>query len=149
MYENVIDLHIVISVLFIIIALILIGRSLISLLRPLCFKKFDNILSIAFLAFMYVQLVSGVLLYFFLDPADGSNINSFEAVMKNNNLRFWAIEHVSLMLFALVLTQIGYIFLSRSTRDNKKFRNIGFFYGVSTLVVVISMVVALNNEGVI
>jgi uncharacterized membrane protein SirB2 len=90
-----------------------------------------------------------VLLYFFLNPAGESNINSFEAAMRNNNLRFWAIEHVSLMLFALVLSQIGYIFLNRSRQDDKKFRNIGFFYGVSTLVVIISMAVALNNEGII
>jgi hypothetical protein len=149
MYENVIDLHIVISVLFMVIALILISRSIASLVKKLIFNKLDSILSIAFLAFMYVQLVSGVLLYFFLNPAGESNINSFEAAMRNNNLRFWAIEHVSLMLFALVLSQIGYIFLNRSRQDDKKFRNIGFFYGVSTLVVIISMAVALNNEGII
>ena len=38
------------------------------------------------------------------------------------SLRFWAIEHIALMIFALFLTQLGRIFIKRATQSIRMFK---------------------------
>jgi hypothetical protein len=59
------------------------------------------------------------------------------------SLRFWAIEHIALMIFALFLTQLGRLFIRRSNNPVRKFKASLFYYGVALLLILFSVSIAL------
>jgi hypothetical protein len=53
------------------------------------------------------QLLLGVILYAFLSPYTATAMRSFGDAMRNDVLRFWAVEHATMMLAAVVLVHVG------------------------------------------
>ncbi|MFW6227167.1 MAG: hypothetical protein ACOC31_03600 [Bacteroidota bacterium] len=149
MYNFVINIHIVISSLFFLLAFFVVGLSVYKLTANKKFRSVDGLFGKGYLSFLYLQLISGSVLYFFLKPADNPQIITLEQAIEKSELRFWAIEHLAMMIFALTLAQIGYLFISKSNSDKQKHRNTLFFYGFSLAVVTISTSIALVREGVI
>jgi hypothetical protein len=54
-----------------------------------------------------VQLLLGVLLYFALSPITHAALADMAAAMRNSVWRFWAVEHPSLMILAVVFGHVG------------------------------------------
>ena len=68
-----------------------------------------------FMMVLDVQLLLGLLLYLVLSPFTAEALRNFGAAMRNPALRFWAVEHVSLMLAAVILAHVGRV-LARTAR---------------------------------
>jgi hypothetical protein len=85
-----------------------------------------------------VQLVIGLLLYFAVSPVMASIRANFAAAMPNPQLRFWAVEHLSGMVIALVLVHVGRV-LSRKaqTPASRRTRQM-ICYGLATLVMLLA-----------
>jgi len=90
---------------------------------------------------MDVQLLLGLLLYFVLESrvvqqtwfsALTSNIGS---IMGNSGLRFFAVEHFSVMLLAVILAHVATIMAKRGATSAKKFRNGAIYLTLSVLAV--------------
>lgn len=62
---------------------------------------------LAFLITMDLQLLIGLLLYFVLSPNTAAILNDFGAAMKDPGARFWAVEHIGLMMVAIVMVHVG------------------------------------------
>jgi hypothetical protein len=54
-----------------------------------------------------VQLLIGLLLYVALSPITTSAMQNMGAAMKNGSWRFWAVEHPTLMILAVVFAHLG------------------------------------------
>lgn len=143
MYEIVIRIHIIISSLFYITAAIVVSWSIIGWVKNFKASRTYNRFSFVFIHVLYLQLITGVTLYFFLKPEAQSAGLSIEEAALQSSLRFWAIEHVSLMLFALILSQIGRLLIKNITSDRKKFRAATLYFGVSFIGVFASAAMAL------
>lgn len=143
MYDIVVRLHYIVSSIFIILALVTTTWAIVGWVkdRP-CPRSFLS-LSWLFIHFLYLQLFSGIALYFFLKPEYNAGILTMEEAVKQSNLRFWAIEHVSLMFFALILSQVGRMLIKQISSDRRKYRAAVFYYGISFGVVLISALLAL------
>lgn len=144
MYDAVINFHIIISSCFILAGLLLLPLSLMAWLRgrvdrERLFRRVSGV----FLALLYVQFVTGLALYFFLKPDLYARMSSLEEAMEKSTLRFWAIEHVSLMIFALILSQIGWLFIRELDDRKRKYRAATFYYGFSFMVVLVSAAMAI------
>ena len=100
-------------------------------------------LSFFFTLFLYLELLTGIFLYIYLKYEIHTSGMSLEQAVRQSNIKFWVIEHVSLMLFALLLSQIGMLFIKQITSDRKKFRAATFYFGISFIVVLISGIMAL------
>lgn len=143
MYEVVIKLHYVISAIFLILALITTTWAIIGWAKDLpCPQSFLR-LSWVFIHVLYLQLLTGITLYFFLKPSSSSEVMTMEEALVQNSNRFWGIEHVSLMLFALILSQVGRMIIKQISSDRKKYRAATFYYGISLLVVMSSAMMAI------
>ena len=70
-------------------------------------QKVDNIIGIVFVSLMDLQFLTGFVLYFFLSPLTKIAFSDMGAAMKNADLRFYAVEHILIMLVAIVLVHIG------------------------------------------
>ena len=62
-----------------------------------------------------LQLVLGLLLYVALSPITAAVFEDFGAAMGDPVARFWAVEHIALMLVAVVVAHVGRI-LGRKAR---------------------------------
>ena len=54
-----------------------------------------------------LQVLFGLVLYFFLSPFTMSALSDFGGAMRNSQVRFWAIEHGFGMIVALALAHVG------------------------------------------
>ena len=68
-----------------------------------------------FMIVMDIQLLFGLALYLALSPTTAAIFGDFGAAMRDPVARFWAVEHISLMLLAIVMAHLGRI-LARKAR---------------------------------
>jgi hypothetical protein len=88
---------------------------------------------------MDVQLLLGLLLYVFLSPMTHSAFANFGAAMRDPISRFWAVEHIFLMVGALVAVHVGFAMAKRAVEPVAKHRRtaIGFSLAlVATLIAI-------------
>jgi len=98
-------------------------------------KKIDNISGLLFTMFVDIQLVVGLILYAFVSPITRSAFADFGAAMKNEVLRFYAIEHFVMMLIALILVHIGRSKSKKAVVVNKKHRSAAIFYTIALVII--------------
>ena len=65
--------------------------------------------------------------------------NGFGAVMKDAGSRFFAIEHTTGMLIAIILIHLGYSYSKKSVPDEKKQKRILLLFGLALLIILISI----------
>lgn len=97
-------------------------------------KKTDNLMGIIFTSLMDVQLLVGLVLYFFLSPITKFAFSDFGAAMKDSELRFYAVEHFLMMLIAVVLVHIGRAKSKKASTDAAKFKVATIFFGLAFVV---------------
>lgn len=64
-------------------------------------------LAAGFVHLTSLQLVLGLLLYGVLSPVTLAAMADMGAAMKDSSLRFWAVEHITMMLIAVGLAHVG------------------------------------------
>ncbi len=97
-------------------------------------KKTDNLMGIIFTSLMDLQLLVGLVLYFFLSPITKFAFSDFGAAMKDSELRFYAVEHFLMMLIAVVLVHIGRAKSKKASTDVAKFRIATIFFGLALVI---------------
>jgi len=107
-------------------------KSLIGLFGGLDYKKFDKILAVSFVGMMHLQLLIGLVLYFFYSPFITYN-------MSDANSRFWSVEHLALMLFAVIAAQVGRSISKKSNDSQVKFRFQSIFFGMSLVLMLLGI----------
>lgn len=138
MYKFLILFHVITSSFFMVVAITITVRSVTGLSKNLNYTKTDKYLSNLFMLLLYLTLVHGIVLYFFIDPSSKSTMD-VQSAIKQTSLRFWVVEHFYFMTFALILSQIGGIFIRKTTIDRNRFAYASFYYGIATLITVVSV----------
>jgi len=135
MYEGILVLHNTLRWLLLISLVITLARYLTGWLGNLPWKKLDNVLGIVFTSLMDLQLLLGLVLYFFLSPVMKAAFSDFGAAMKDAALRFYAVEHFSMMLIAVVLVHIGRAKSKKAKTDRKKFMTASIFFLIALVLI--------------
>ena len=138
MYKILLVLHIITSSVFLLVAIAVTARSIVRWSKNLKYSKTDKYMAYLFIALLYLTLVHGIIMYFFIDPSTKS-ANDIHHAIKQASLRFWVVEHFYFMTFALILSQIGGIFIRKTTIDRNRFAYASFYYGIATLITVVSV----------
>ena len=84
---------------------------------------------------MDIQLLLGLLLYFVFSPITKTAFQDFGAAMADSELRYFAVEHLLMMVIAVVLVHIGRALSRRADTDNSKYKRAAIFFTLSLLVV--------------
>jgi hypothetical protein len=69
----------------------------------------------------------------------GYNYLSADNTMKIVSKRLWPFEHIVLMLFVLLIANLGLIISLNTTSDIGKFRTILIYYSISILLIGLSL----------
>ena len=137
MHHIFITIHVWASILFSIVAVVFVFSLIKGIIHKSDYNRKLLFLENSFIILLYFGLILGISLYFFI-PQDNNVVMSMQQAQKAINSRFWSIEHFSVMLFALMLAQIGKIFTVRTTYSHSKFKYAIFYYGSATLITFIS-----------
>lgn len=129
-------IHSVLRWVVLLTALFAIIRSITGLSFRRGFMQADDRAGLWFTISMDLQLLIGIILYFFLSPTTTMALQNFAATMSVAASRFFAVEHLLLMVLATVAAHIG-----RAQRKKKalsaqqKHRRTLIWYAVALLLV--------------
>jgi hypothetical protein len=139
MYSGFLQLHDILRWFVLLALVITLVKYLTSWLGNHSWKKTDNILAIVFTSIMDIQLLTGLALYFFLSPLTKIAFSDMGAAMKNADLRFYAVEHIFLMLIAVVLVHIGRAKSKKALFDVSKFKIALIYFSLAFVLVIVGI----------
>jgi hypothetical protein len=142
-YSIAFKIHIVISTITLLAGIVTIVLSIHGLSRKREYERQDQGASLVFNVALYFQLILGFLIYYLLRTTLEGPIWEVPDTQNDASLRFWAIEHIALMIFALYLTQLGRIFIKRSKGARRKFRASLFYFSTSLGLILFSVGMAM------
>jgi hypothetical protein len=90
-----------------------------------------------YVSLMHLQLVVGLLLYLGLSPLMRAVLDNFGAALKNGQARFFAVEHASGMIVAVVFATLGSALARRRPDDRGKYRAAGLWFTLSLLTLLL------------
>jgi membrane protein DedA with SNARE-associated domain len=90
----------------------------------------------------HFQLLIGLILYFISPKV----IFAAES-MKEPLLRFFLVEHIALMLVAVVLITVGFIKFQKAEEQKKRHKITVIYYGIALLLMLVSIPWPFRNLG--
>ena len=98
------------------------------------FGESDRKVNLFTLIFTHVQVLIGLALYFM------GNRASFSAdTMKDSALRFFAVEHLAMMLIAAILITVGNAVSKKGTDDASKFKKTFVYFLIGLIVILVAI----------
>jgi len=102
------------------------------------FSKFDNSVRHTTATIAHVQLIIGLWLYF-ISPIVAYFLYNFSTAVHNRQVRFFGMEHVTMMLTGIILITIGSAKAKRKSTDQEKFRTMAIWFTIALLVILTSV----------
>src|SRR5690554_3129120 len=102
------------------------------------FTNYDNWIRIITVSFAHIQLIIGVWLYF-ISPIVAYFLKNFSESLHQTQLRFFGMEHITMMLIGISLVTIGSSIARRKKTDQEKFKAIAIWYSIALVVIFTSI----------
>jgi len=138
-YQLIKNVHAFISIAFLIIAIWLLVRSVQGIRMNASYTRLDKYLSYGFIINLYLQLIFGLILFSNHGLVTEHDYSNAEGALKMASNRFWPIEHIVLMLFALFIANLGLIFSNQSLTGKEKHKKILIYYMSAIVMIAISL----------
>ncbi|WP_134089593.1 cytochrome B [Olivibacter sp. XZL3] len=90
----------------------------------------------------HIQLLVGLALY---TMSSMVSFNDMSTVMKTANLRYWTVEHISMMVIAIVLITVGHSKSKKAIESSAKHKAIVVFYTIALVVILIAIQMAVGK----
>jgi heme A synthase len=84
-----------------------------------------------------IQMLLGLILYLVVSPNMQEIRAHFGEAMKNAQLRFWAVEHISAMFAALVLVHVGRVLARKARTPGAKRTRLLVCFGLATVLMIL------------
>jgi len=143
LYTFAFKIHIYISTITLLSGILTQVLSIQGWIKKRDYTRFDQWSSLIFNIGLYLQLILGFIIYFTLRTSLEGAMWEVPDTENDASLRFWAIEHIALMIFALFLTQMGRVFIKRTSQPIRIFKASVFYYGTALLLILFSLSIAL------
>lgn len=135
LYNVVLEIHSIVRWVVILAALFALIRAITGLSFRRGYMATDNRAGLWFTTAMDIQLLVGIILYFFLSPTTTLALQNFSSVMASSTGRFFSLEHVLLMVIAVIVAHVGRAMARRAPTAAQKHRRSLIWFGLSLLIV--------------
>ena len=98
----------------------------------------DDIIRHTTATIAHVQLVLGALLYF-ISPLVNYFLHNFSEAIHNRSIRFFGMEHITMMLIGITVITIGSAKAKRKTTDREKFKTLAIWFTIALLIILSSI----------
>lgn len=102
------------------------------------FTKHDNWVRIITVSFVHIQLIIGVWLYY-ISPIVDYFLKNFSDSVHQTQLRFFGMEHITMMLLGISLVTVGSSIARRKKVDKEKFKAIVIWYSIALFIIFTSI----------
>ena len=86
-----------------------------------------------------LQMLLGLVLYLGLSPNMREILNHFGESMQRADTRFWAVEHITAMFLAIVLSHVGRVLARKAKTSASKRKRLLVCFGLATLLILAGM----------
>jgi hypothetical protein len=138
MHETLLTLHSLLRWVVVLAAFGVVGRALMGLSGKQEWSALDSRLAAAFTHGVSLQFVIGLILHLFVSPITTGAFADFGAAMKDRIIRFWTVEHLTMMTIGLALVHIGSARV-RKALPTAKHKTAALFFGLAIVVIMIAI----------
>jgi len=86
-----------------------------------------------------VQMLLGLALYLAVSPIMQAILSHFGDAMKNPASRFWAVEHISSMMLAVILAHTGRGLARKAATPDARRTRLLICFGLATILIIVGM----------
>jgi hypothetical protein len=102
------------------------------------YSRFDDRVRVVTATIAHIQLTVGLWLYF-ISPIANYFISHFKEAVHERQIRFFGMEHVTMMLIGITLITIASAKAKRKTTDQDKFKTMAIWLTIALLVILSSI----------
>jgi len=128
---------------YLLLALLIINilKTLIGWMGKENYSKTDDRLSLFLLITTHTQLLLGLVMYIMWVHA-GNIFGNMATTMHTPELRYFAVEHITGMIVAVILITLGRILPKKAANDTHRFKQ-SFFYFILAFIIIMGMLAAM------
>jgi hypothetical protein len=138
-YEIFLMLHSWVRWLVVILAVVTLFRAYRGWLGGRAWSGGDDRLGMIFGGMFDLQVLVGLILYFFVSPITTGALRNFGSAMANAGVRFFTVEHALLMIIAAIVVHIGSSMVKKETSDKGKFKKAALWYTAAIVLLLIAI----------
>ena len=138
MYAFILALHSLIRWFVLASLLFALYRAYAGWLGNKTFSKLDERVRTIAATVSHIQLVVGLWLYF-ISPIANYFISHFKKAVHERQIRFFGMEHVTMMLIGITLITIASAKAKRKTTDKEKFKTMAIWLTIALLAILSSI----------
>lgn len=103
--------------------------------KKLEWNKSDDRAGILFTSMIDLQVLLGLLLYFLFSPAARQLVANFSLAMKIPDVRFFGMEHVLIMVIAMIVAHVGRTLSKKAKTTIAQHRAAAISYSLAILII--------------
>ena len=138
-YNFVLGVHNILRWVVLIMAVIALFRSYYGWISKREYTDRDRKIGIIFSSTLDLQLLLGLILYIFLSPITRTAFQDISLAMTVPDIRFFALEHIAVMILAIIFVHLGTMLSKKATSDIGKHRRSAIWFTLSTLAIVFAI----------
>ncbi|HTE00515.1 MAG TPA: hypothetical protein VK668_14575 [Mucilaginibacter sp.] len=140
LYSFFLHLHSGLRYVVLLLVLLAIIRAWADWLGKKPYSNGNRLLNLFAMISVHTQLLFGIVLYF-VSPLVQFNSQT----MKNADTRYWTVEHLTMMLIAIVLITIGHSKSKKIVLPESKHRTIALYYTIALLIIIAGIMVSKRS----
>jgi hypothetical protein len=139
MYTLALDLHSIVRWVVLVLGALAAVRALAGWMGRRDWTPADDRAGLLFTIAADVQMLLGLALYFGLSPITASALQDMGAAMSVPSLRFWAVEHTTLMILAVVLAHVGRVLARKPFAPAARHRRAAICFLLSLVLMLVGV----------
>ncbi len=137
-YTLLLTLHSLVRWLVVIAAVVAVIHAWTGWLGKRPWTSLADRLGLIFTVAMDVQLLLGVILYF-ISPLIQGAFADFGQAMATSGVRFFAVEHVALMIVAVIVAHVGRTLAKRAQTGEAKYKRAALLFTLAVVLVLVAI----------
>ncbi|HEY3430534.1 MAG TPA: hypothetical protein VGK39_07655 [Cyclobacteriaceae bacterium] len=142
MYNGLLHTHSFLRYAVLILLLVVIVTSVMGWLNKKSYSETDNKLSLYLFIATHIQLLLGLILY-----TQSGWVQFGKLAMKLKEVRYWTVEHVSIMLIAIILITMARVTAKKMSSAEAKHKRMFIFNTIALALILTG--IAMSGRGII
>ena len=139
MYTALLTVHSYLRWLVLVAGLVVVARAIAGMVADRAWTARDDAIVRVFSISLDIQMLIGLIVYFFLSPFTYPAWSDLAATMRDDAVRFIVIEHQTGMLIAVALAHVGVARVRRNVNPARRHRTALIFFGLALVMVLVSI----------
>lgn len=137
-FQVMLAIHNVLRWVVILVGVAAIGSAWHGVISGRPFAKRDRLIGVGFVASMHLQILLGLILYI-QSPIVQAAFDDFGAAMGETAYRYFAVEHIMMMILAAVFVQLGSTLSKKVDDDQSKHKRSAIWYTVGFVTLMVGL----------